>query len=87
MPDMPGTELLREMKRLRPDLVTVLVSGYGGPDLQAQAEAAGVQAVLAKPLRAAELAECLAGVLRARAGGTSGVKNAAPAAVTREDVS
>jgi len=84
MPDMPGTELLRELKRLRPDLVTVLVSGYGGPDLQAQAEAAGVQAVLAKPLRAAELAQCLAGVLRA---GEAGASGAAPAAVTRADVS
>jgi CheY-like chemotaxis protein len=63
MPDMPGTELLREVKRLRPGLVTVLMSGYGGPDLQAQAEAAGVNAVLAKPLRASELAQCLASVL------------------------
>jgi signal transduction histidine kinase/CheY-like chemotaxis protein len=63
MPDMPGTELLRELKGLRPQLVTVLMSGYGGPDLQAQAEAAGVSAVLAKPLRAAELAQCLASVL------------------------
>jgi CheY-like chemotaxis protein len=84
MPDMPGTELLRELKRLRPELVTVLVSGYGGPDLQAQADAAGVRAVLAKPLRAAELAQCLAGVLRAGEADTSGT---APAAVTRADVS
>jgi signal transduction histidine kinase/ActR/RegA family two-component response regulator len=63
MPDMPGTDLLRELKRLRPEVVTVLVSGYGGPDLQAQAEVAGVNAVLAKPLRASELAQCLASVL------------------------
>jgi CheY-like chemotaxis protein len=75
MPDMPGTELLRELKRLRPELVTVLVSGYGGPDLQAQAEAAGVNAVLAKPLRAAELAQCLAAVL------SRSVRRAPPASI------
>ena len=39
------------------------MSGYGGPDLQAQAHAAGAQAVLMKPLAAAELAACLASVL------------------------
>ncbi|HEX4388494.1 MAG TPA: ATP-binding protein [Steroidobacteraceae bacterium] len=87
MPDMPGTELLRELKRLRPDLVTVLVSGYGGPDLQAQAQAAGVQAVLAKPLRAAELAECLAAVLGGDSRRAAVGAGDAPAAVTREGVS
>ncbi|HET9330496.1 MAG TPA: response regulator, partial [Steroidobacteraceae bacterium] len=60
MPDMSGTELLAELKRLRPQLPAVLMSGYGGPDLQAQAHAAGVQAVLTKPLAAADLAQCLA---------------------------
>jgi len=63
MPDMSGTELLAELKRLRPQLPAVLMSGYGGPDLQAQAQAAGAQAVLTKPLAAAELAQCLAAVL------------------------
>ena len=36
------------------------MSGYGGPDLQAEAEAAGARAVLSKPLAAADLAHCLA---------------------------
>jgi len=39
------------------------MSGYGSPDLQPQAHAAGAQAVLTKPLAAAELAACLASVL------------------------
>jgi signal transduction histidine kinase/ActR/RegA family two-component response regulator len=66
MPEMSGTELIAEIKRLRPSLPGILVSGYGGPDLQRQARAAGAQAVLTKPLSAADLARCLAEVLRRR---------------------
>jgi signal transduction histidine kinase/CheY-like chemotaxis protein len=65
MPEMSGTELLAEIKRMRPALPGILVSGYGGPDLQAQAQAAGAHAVLAKPLATAQLAQCLADVLAA----------------------
>jgi signal transduction histidine kinase/ActR/RegA family two-component response regulator len=65
MPDMSGTELVAELRRLRPELPVILVSGYAGPDLVVAAQSAGVQAVLTKPLAAADLAHCLAGVLRA----------------------
>ena len=75
MPDMSGIELLAELRRLRPELPGILVSGYGGPDLKEAAQAAGAQLVLTKPLAAAELAQSLADVLgaaramtRARAG-------------------
>ena len=78
MPDLPGTKLIAELRRLRPNLPAILVSGYGGPDLQAQAAAAGVHTVLSKPLRAAELAQSLAHVL-AGAGGEAAV-TAAPSA-------
>jgi signal transduction histidine kinase/ActR/RegA family two-component response regulator len=63
MPDMPGTELLARIRAQRPELPTLLVSGYGGPDLHAQAAAAGVQSVLSKPLQSAELAAALAAAL------------------------
>jgi len=63
MPDLSGTKLIAELRRVRPNLPAILVSGYGGPDLQAQAAAAGVHTVLSKPLRAAELAQSLAQVL------------------------
>jgi signal transduction histidine kinase/CheY-like chemotaxis protein len=67
MPEMSGTELIAEIRRIRPQLPAILLSGYGGPDLQAQARSVGAQAILTKPLTAAELAECLAAVLaRAR---------------------
>jgi signal transduction histidine kinase/ActR/RegA family two-component response regulator len=64
MPEISGTQLIGELRRLRPNLPAILMSGYGGPDLQAQAQAAGVQVVLAKPLRSAELAAGLAGLLQ-----------------------
>jgi signal transduction histidine kinase/ActR/RegA family two-component response regulator len=73
MPEMSGTELLAEIRRLRPQLPGILVSGYGGPDLQAVAHSVGAHAILTKPLTAAELAQCLAAVLaRARTVSESG---------------
>jgi signal transduction histidine kinase/CheY-like chemotaxis protein len=63
MPQMSGTELLAEIRRLRPELPGILLSGYGGPDLQEQARSVGAHAILTKPLTAAELAQCLADVL------------------------
>jgi CheY-like chemotaxis protein len=66
MPEMSGLELLAELRQVRPDLPAVLVSGYGGPDLNAAAAAAGAHAVLMKPLGAADLAQCLAQVLSGR---------------------
>jgi signal transduction histidine kinase/CheY-like chemotaxis protein len=63
MPEMSGPQLLGELKRLRPQLPCILMSGYCGPDLQAEAQSVGAAAVLHKPLGAAELAECLEEVL------------------------
>jgi CheY-like chemotaxis protein len=65
MPDMAGPELVAEIRRLRPAIPVILMSGYGGASLQARADAVGAQALLQKPLRAAELARCLAEVLHA----------------------
>jgi signal transduction histidine kinase/FixJ family two-component response regulator len=94
MPDMPGTELLAQMRRLRPALPALLVSGYGGTDLLAQAAAAGVQTILTKPLHAAELAAALAAILAPRvtpssgaATATSGHERHAAAHPTREEIS
>ena len=73
MPEMSGLELIAELRRVRAELPVVLVSGYGGPDLNAAAAAAGAHAVLMKPLGTAELAQCLARVVaRARTGAQPG---------------
>jgi PAS domain S-box-containing protein len=49
MHGLTGTELAREVRRLRPELPVVLTSGYLRPEETAAARAAGVQEVLRKP--------------------------------------
>jgi len=62
MPDLTGTDLTREIRKLRPDIPIVLMSGYGGAQLVARAASYGVNEVLRKPLQNRELAEALARV-------------------------
>ncbi|MGH8681573.1 MAG: ATP-binding protein [Burkholderiales bacterium] len=63
MPELAGTELAREIRRLRAEIPVVLMSGYGGATLAARAAATGVREVLRKPLDGRDLAESLARVL------------------------
>jgi PAS domain S-box-containing protein len=63
MPELTGTDLAREIRRLRPDVPIILMSGYGGPQLTARAASNGVSEVLRKPLQSRELAETLARLL------------------------
>ncbi|MBV9345661.1 MAG: response regulator [Gammaproteobacteria bacterium] len=65
MAELPGLELLRRVRRLAPHVPTVLISGYGAI-LQTEAANAGVDAVLAKPVKSAELAVCLGQLLAGR---------------------
>jgi CheY-like chemotaxis protein len=50
MPGMSGLEMAEQVKHRRPWLPVVIVTGYGSPDNEARAEAAGVSAFLRKPL-------------------------------------
>jgi PAS domain S-box-containing protein len=68
MPEVTGSELAREIRRLRAELPVVLMSGYGGAPLAARAAAAGVREVLRKPLHSRDLAESLARALGAARG-------------------
>ncbi|HVG04631.1 MAG TPA: PAS domain-containing protein, partial [Burkholderiaceae bacterium] len=64
MPEMTGSELAKEIRRLHPDIPIVLMSGYVTPALHTRAQEAGVVEVLAKPLVSRDIARSLAGVLR-----------------------
>jgi FixJ family two-component response regulator len=64
MPEIIGTDFAREIALLRPDMPIVLMSGYGGAQLQARACAVGIREVLHKPLRRRDIAECLGRVLQ-----------------------
>jgi PAS domain S-box-containing protein len=63
MPGLTGTGLARVVRRRRPDLPIVLVSGYSGPTVTQQALAAGVSELLTKPVQSREIAITLARVL------------------------
>jgi len=64
MPDMSGVDLAREIRRMRPELPIVLMSGYSGAQLAERAQATGVAEVLRKPLVRRDIAEALARALR-----------------------
>jgi PAS domain S-box-containing protein len=64
MPDLAGTELAREIHRLRPDVPVVLVSDYSGARLASRAQASGVSHVLRKPFESRDVAESLSHVLQ-----------------------
>ena len=64
MPGLTGTDLAGSLRRRRRDLPIVLVSGYIGPMMSERALAAGVDAILKKPVQSRELAAALARVLK-----------------------
>jgi PAS domain S-box-containing protein len=63
MPELSGTQLAREIGALRPGMPVILMSGYGGDDLEQRAGVAGVREILRKPLQKSVLADALARVL------------------------
>jgi DNA-binding NtrC family response regulator len=63
MSDLVDTELAREIRRLRPGILIILMSGYGGAQFTNRAAEIGVNKVLRKPLHRRDLAEALAHVL------------------------
>jgi CheY-like chemotaxis protein len=59
MPGMPGSELARELQRIRPDVPIILTSGYIRSGESELAKRLGVRAVILKPNTVDELANTL----------------------------
>ena len=66
MSELTGTQLAREVRKLRSDIPIVLMSGHPGAELTAGAQAAGVTGILRKPLLSRDIAESLVRVLGPR---------------------
>ena len=64
MPEMTGSELIREIRKIRPDIPIVLMSGYVTTALASRARDAGVAQVLSKPLVSTDIARSLASALQ-----------------------
>ncbi len=62
MPDLSGTELAREIRRLRPSIPIILMSGHGSLELSQRGTQIGINELLLKPLHSRNLAESLARV-------------------------
>jgi CheY-like chemotaxis protein len=63
MPGMTGIEVLRDVKRLDPEIVVLIMTGYSTEDLVLEAFHAGATNYLKKPFTLKTLAEVLDGVL------------------------
>jgi len=63
MPELTGSDLVREIRKLRPEIPIVIMSGVVTPALSARARELGATEVLAKPLAERELARSLAAAM------------------------
>ncbi len=63
MPQLGGTELAARLLALKPDLPVIVMSGYGGEQLEARVLAIGARMLLHKPLAMRDIADCLAAIL------------------------
>jgi PAS domain S-box-containing protein len=63
MPETNGIELARQLRRARPDVPIILMSGYTGPLLMHEAVNAGIQRIVTKPLELESLADVIAHLL------------------------
>jgi CheY-like chemotaxis protein len=72
MPGMTGLELIEQMRRIKPELPTIVCTGFSSKIDQTNAADLGIQAFILKPLELSTLA----GKIRASLKGSSGVSSA-----------
>ena len=66
MPGMSGLDVARAIRDARPDLPVIVVSGYVTDALRAQAAAAGVRELIAKPHEVEELRDVVQRLVKPR---------------------
>jgi CheY-like chemotaxis protein len=66
MPRMTGTELARELQKLRPDIPIILCTGFSRLVTEKQAKDMGLAAIVIKPMSACGMAATIRSVLHAR---------------------
>ena len=62
MPQLSGSQMALQMRKIRPGIPILLMSGYVGPSIAALARQANVDDLLPKPLVSRDIAKALAGL-------------------------
>ncbi len=83
MPRLSGAALIRAVRKARPTIPILLVSGYLGEEVVGRAKQAGADAVLRKPLSTPALANSLARAIRSRHTEPAAAQQPAPARLRR----
>jgi CheY-like chemotaxis protein len=60
MPQLSGSQMALQARKIRPDIPILLMSGYVGPNTSALACQASINDLLPKPLASREIAKALA---------------------------
>jgi two-component system response regulator YesN len=63
MPKMMGTELIGEIKQIRPDLKSIIITGYQDSIPRNAMEQFGITDIISKPLILSEFSELIGRVL------------------------
>ena len=50
MPNMTGDKLSKELKKIRPDIVIILCTGYNSAELKFEAKETGISTFMMEPL-------------------------------------
>jgi YesN/AraC family two-component response regulator len=66
MPGMPGTRVLREIKKIAPDLSVVILTGHSSKDVAIEALKGRADDYLEKPIKISKVMEVIEGMMKAK---------------------
>jgi CheY-like chemotaxis protein len=72
LPDINGLEITRQVRQARPEVPVMIVTGYGSPDSEREAEELGVFKYLRKPIAPDALRQVTADAIASTFGATAG---------------